>query len=109
MRTDASQPVDGGMSSNDTSKAILRGRWLLAARAGWIAVATLTLGLATAGVVVALARPDLIRAPSVRDALAHAGLSNQVTIVVVFILPLAAGVATGLLIFWRRSTMGRRC
>ena len=107
MTTDAGQPIGHDLRANQNAPtATLRGRWLLAARASWIAVATLTLGLATAGVVVALDRPDLIRAPSVRDAPAHAGLSNQVTIVVVFILPLAAGVATGLLIFWRRSNDG---
>jgi hypothetical protein len=99
--------VGDGMNTNQHApNTTLQGRWLLAARAGWIAVATLTLGLATAGVVVALDRPDLIRPPSVRDALAQAGLSNQVTIVVAFIPPLAAVVATGLLIFWRRSNDG---
>jgi hypothetical protein len=88
MTADASQPVNDGVKANrDGSRATLRGRWLLAARAGWIAVATLTLGLATAGVVVAFDRPDLIRPPSVRASLAHAGVSNRVTIVVAFILP----------------------
>jgi hypothetical protein len=107
MTTDAGQTIGHDLRTNrDAPRATLRGRWLLAARAGWLAVATLTLGLATAGVVVALDRPDLIRAPSVRDALAQAGLSNQVTIVVAFILPLAAVVATGLFIFWRRSDDG---
>jgi hypothetical protein len=107
MPTDASQPADDGMKANrDGSRATLQGRWLPAARAGWIAVATLALGLTTAGVVVALDRPDLARAPSVRATLAQAGLSNQVTQVVALILPLAAVVATGLLIFWRRSDDG---
>jgi hypothetical protein len=107
MTADASQPVADGMSANrDAPTATLRGWWLVAARAGWIAVATLTLGLATAGVVVAFDRPDLIRPPSVRASLAHAGLSNQVTIVVAFVIPLAVGVATGLVIFWRRSDDG---
>jgi hypothetical protein len=101
------QPIGNGLNANQhVPKATLWGRWLLAARAGWIAVATLTLGLATAGVVTALDRPDLIRAPSVRATLAQAGLSNQVTMVVALILPLAAVVATGLLIFWRRSDDG---
>jgi hypothetical protein len=104
MRTDASQPVGDLVNANqDTPNTTLRGRWLLAARAGWVAVATLTLGLVIVGLVVALDRPDLIRQPSARAALAHAGLSNQVTIVVAFLIPLAAAAATGLLIFWRRS------
>jgi hypothetical protein len=104
MRIDASQPVDDGVSANqDTPKVILRGWSLLAARAIWIAVVTLTLALATAGVVVAFDRPDLIRPPSVRASFAHAGLSNEITIIVAFILPLGVSVATGLLIFWRRS------
>jgi hypothetical protein len=51
-------------------------------------------------------RPDLIRPPSVRATLAQAGLSNQATLVVALILPLAVIVATGLLIFWRRSDDG---
>jgi hypothetical protein len=101
------QPIGNGLNADQhVPKATLRGRWLLAARAGWIAVATLTLGLAAAGVVVALDRPDLIRPPSVRASLAQAGLSNQVTIVVAFVIPLAVGVATGLVIFWRRSDDG---
>jgi hypothetical protein len=107
IRIDASQPADDDMNANqDAPKAVLEGRWLLAARVGWIAVATLALGLASAGVVVALDRPDLIRAPSVRATLAQAGLSNQVTMVVALVLPLAAVVAIGLLIFWRRSNDG---
>ena len=61
MHTDASQPVgDGPDADQDAPNTTLRGRWLLAARAGWVAVATLTLGLVTAGVVVAFDRPDLI-------------------------------------------------
>jgi hypothetical protein len=77
MTTDASQPVNDLVKANrDGPSAPLRGWWLLVARASWIAVATLTLGLATAGVVVAFDRPDLIRPPSVRASLAHAGLSN---------------------------------
>jgi hypothetical protein len=101
---DASQPVDDDMSTNqDARNTTLRGRWLLAARACWVVVATLTLGLVTAGVVVALDRPDLIREPSVRAALTQAGLQDQVIILVAFIIPIAAAAATGLLIFWRRS------
>jgi hypothetical protein len=104
MRIGGSQPVDGGVSANqDVPRATLRGRWLLAARAGWIAVATLTLGLVAAGVVVALDRPDLIRQPSVRAALMQAGLPDQVIMVVAFLIPIAASAATGLLIFSRRS------
>ena len=64
---------------------------------------TLTLGLVTTGIVVSFNRPDLIRPPSVRAALQQAGVSNQATIVVAFIIPLAATAAIGLLIFWRRS------
>jgi hypothetical protein len=107
MLTDASDPVGDGMNKNQHApNTTLRGRWLLAARVGWVAVATLTLGLATAGLVVAFNRPDLIRPPSVRATLAQAGLSNQVTMVMALVLPLAAVVATGLLIFWRRSNDG---
>jgi hypothetical protein len=46
MRTDASPPLGEGLNANqDAPNTTLRGRWLLAARAGWGAVATLTLGL----------------------------------------------------------------
>ena len=104
MRTEASQPGGKGVNANQGApNTTLRGQWLLAARAGWLGVAALTLGLVTAGVVIALDRPDLIRQPSFRAALAHAGLPDQVTIVVAFIIPLVAFAATGLLIFWRRS------
>jgi len=64
---------------------------------------TLTLGLVTAGLVVAFNRPDLIRPPSVRAALQQAGVPVEAAIVVAFIVPLAATAAIGLLIFWRRS------
>jgi hypothetical protein len=88
MHTDARQPVGDGVNANqDAPTTTLRGRWLLAARGGWVAVAALTLGLVIAGLAVALDRPDLIRQPSVRAALAQAGLPDQVTIVVAFIIP----------------------
>ena len=104
MRSAANQPVGDGVNANqNTPNAVLRGRWLLAARASWVAVATLSLGLAMAGLVVAFNRPDLIRPPSVRAALQQAGVPDQVTIVVAFIIPVAATAAIGLLIFWRRS------
>jgi hypothetical protein len=103
MHTDASQPVGDEVKANQNApNTTLRGRWLLAARAGWGAVATLTLGLVTAGVVVAFDRPDLIRESSARARFADAGLSDQVTNVA-FLIVLAASAATGLLIFWRRS------
>ena len=74
MRSDANQPVGNEVSANqDAPNTPLRGRWLLAARASWVAVATLSLGLATAGLVAAFNRPDLIRPPSVRAALQQAG------------------------------------
>ena len=103
MRTDASQPASNGVKANrDAPSTTLRGRWLLAARAGWLAVATLTLGLMTAGVVVAFDRPDLIRQPSARAIFADAGVPDQVTNVL-FLITVAAFAAPGLLIFWRRS------
>jgi hypothetical protein len=103
MHTDASHPVSDGVNANqDAPNTTLRGRWLLAARAGWGAVATLTLGLVTAGVVVAFDRPDLIPEMSTRARFADAGLPDQVTNVA-FLIVVAAFAATGLLIFWRRS------
>ena len=104
MYSDANHAVSDGVSANqDAPNTPLRGRWLLAVRASWVAVATLTLGLVTSGLVVAFNRPDLIRPPSVRAALQQAGVPDEATIVVAFIVPLAATAAIGLLIFWRRS------
>jgi hypothetical protein len=104
MGSDANQPVgDGVPATKDASGTVLWGRWLLAARASWVVVATLTLSLVTTGLVVAFNRPDLIRPPSVRAALQQAGVPDQATMVVAFIIPLAATAAIGLLIFWRRS------
>jgi hypothetical protein len=101
---DASQPLGGGVHANqDAADTTLRGRWLLAARAGWIAVATLSLGVVTAGIVVGLRRPEEIQPQSAQAALAQAGVPGQVTVVVALIIPMAAFAATGLLIFWRRS------
>jgi hypothetical protein len=96
--------VGNEVSANqDAPNTPLRGRWLLAVRASWVAVATLTLGLVTTGLVVAFNRPDLIRPPSVRAALQQAGVPDQATIIVAFIIPLAATAGIALLIFWRRS------
>jgi hypothetical protein len=104
MRPEASQPVGDGVNANqDTPNTTLRGRWLLAARAGWVAAAGLILGLVTAGFAVGLNRPELIHPPSAQAALAQAGVPGQVTVVVGLMLPMVAFVATGLLIFWRRS------
>jgi hypothetical protein len=104
MRPDASQPMGDGVNANqDTPNTTLRGGWLLAARAGWGAVAVLILGLVTAGFAVGLNRPELIHPPSAQAALAQAGVPGQVTIVIALIIPMAAFAATGLLIFWRRS------
>jgi hypothetical protein len=104
MRTDASQPAGGVVNANqDAPNTTLRGRWLLAARAGWVAVAALILGLVTAGFAVGLDRPELIHPKSAQAALAQAGVPGQVTVVVALIIPMAAFAATGLLIFWRRS------
>jgi hypothetical protein len=104
MHTEASQPVGDGVKANqDAPSTTLRGRWLLAARAGWLAVAGLILGLVSAGFAVGLDRPELIHPQSAQVALAQAGVPGQVTVVVALIVPMAAFAATGVLIFWRRS------
>jgi hypothetical protein len=104
MHTDASQPVGDAVNANeDAPSTTLRGRWLLAARAGWVAVAGLILGLVSGGFAVGLDRPELIHPQSAQVALAQAGVPGQVTVVVALIVPMAAFAATGLLIFWRRS------
>jgi hypothetical protein len=103
MRTDARQPVGDSVNANqDALNSTLRGRSLLAARSAWVAVATLSLGLVAVGFAVGVDRPDLIRQPSARATFAHAGVPDQVTNVA-FLILIAAFVATGLLIFWRRS------
>jgi hypothetical protein len=104
MRTDVSQPVGDGVNVNqDAPDSTLRGRWLLAARAGWVAVAALILGVVTAGFAVGLDRPKLIHPQSAQAALAQAGVPGQVTVVVGLLIPMAVFAGTGLLIFWRRS------
>ena len=89
-------------ANQDPPDTTLRGRWLLAARAGWGVVATLTLGLVALGFVVGLDRPDLIPGMSTRAVFAKAGVADQVTNVA-FLIDMAAFAVTGLLIFWRRS------
>jgi hypothetical protein len=104
MRTAAIQrTVDGVNANQDAPSTQLRGRWLLAARTGWVAVAALILGLVTAGFAVGLDRPELIHPQSAQDALAQAGVPGQVTVVAGLIVPMGVFAATGLLIFWRRS------
>jgi hypothetical protein len=104
MRTDASQRVGDGVNANrDAPNTTLRGRWLVAARAGWVAVAALILGLVAAGFAVGLDRPELIHPRSAQAALAQAGVPGQVTVVVALIIPMAVFAGTGLLIFSRRS------
>jgi len=104
MPTYARQPIgDGANANQDPSSTPLRGRWLLAARVGWVAVAALILGLVTAGFAVGLDRPELIHPQSAQDALAQAGVPGQVTVVAGLIVPMAVFAATGLVIFWRRS------
>jgi signal transduction histidine kinase len=90
-------------ATQDAPNTILRGRWLLAARASWLAVAAFILGLVTGGFAVGLDQPELIHPKSAQAALAQAGVPGQVTVVVGLMIPMAACAATGLLIFWRRS------
>jgi hypothetical protein len=95
--------VGAGVDANQRApNTTLRGWWLLAARASWVGVAALTLGLVTAGVVAALDRPDLMPQPSARAIFGHAGVPDQVTIVA-FLIPTVTFAVTGLLIFWHRS------
>jgi hypothetical protein len=104
MSTDVSCSVGVGVNANqNTASTRLRGRWLLAARTGWVAVTALVLGLVTAGFAVGLDRPELIHPRSAQTALAQAGVPGQVTVVAGLIVPMAVFAATGLLIFWRRS------
>jgi hypothetical protein len=104
MSTDVSCSVGVGVNANqNTASTRLRGRWLLAARTGWVAVTALVLGLVTAGFTVGLDRPELIHPRSAQTALAQAGVPGQVTVVAGLIVPMAVFAATGLLIFWRRS------
>jgi hypothetical protein len=103
MRTDASHPVSDAVNADqDAPNTTLRGRWLLAARAGWVAVAALILGLVAVGFAVGLDRPDLIPQASTRARFAEFGLPDRVTNVV-FLIAMAAFAGTALLIFWHRS------
>jgi hypothetical protein len=85
---------------------VLRGRWLILARAGWVAVAITALGTFVASVparYTQLAQPTT----GVRAALAEMGLSAggyalyNVGLDALFVLVFAV---VALLIFWRRSS-----
>jgi hypothetical protein len=89
-------------TNQDAPNTTLRGWWLVAARAGWGAVAALALGLLAVGFVVGLDRPDLTAQMSTRARFSEAGVPDQVTNVV-FLIDMAAFAVTGLLIFWHRS------
>jgi hypothetical protein len=95
--------MGAGVNTNqDAPNTTLRGWWLVAARAGWAAVAALALGLLAVGFVVGLDRPDLTAQMSTRARFTEAGVPDQVTNVV-FLIDMAAFAVTGLLIFWHRS------
>jgi hypothetical protein len=103
MRSDSGQPSGEGVNAYwDAPSTTVRGRWLLAARAGWVAVAALALGLLAVGFVIGLDRPDLTPQMSTRARFTVAGVPHQVTDVV-FVIDMAAFAVTGLLIFWHRS------
>lgn len=102
MRTDLGRPRASVHVDQHAPTVTLQGRWLLAARAGWGAVAALTLVLVAVGFAEGLDRPDLIPQASARAVLAKGGLPDLVTNLGLLILT-AAFVATGLLIFSRRS------
>ena len=89
-------------TNQDAPNTTLQGWWLVAARAGWVAVAALALGLLAVGFVVGLDRPDLTPQMSTRARFTEAGVPHQVTDVV-FLIDMAAFAVTGLLIFWHRS------
>jgi hypothetical protein len=96
----------GGMSTSASTRATPRGRWLLAARVAWVAVAVATLMGAFASSVPAryaeLAHPS----ENVGDALAELGLSAgayalyNVALDTLFVSVFAA---VAIVIFWRRS------
>ena len=110
-----SHPVEPGLQTSPAAAppAGLRGRWLLLARAGWVAVVLLVVGLFAAAVparydqIVTLSNlPEGIDPIALRAGLADAGLSigfyaaYQLVLEICFAivcLALAAGI------FWRRS------
>lgn len=104
-------------SSTDSSSAMLRGRWLVLARAGWLGIAILTLALFVASIPAEFAELQ-IECPTAAcpngqlsldgmRALADLGLSLDffaaygVALDVVFAV---VYVAVAALIFWRKST-----
>ena len=96
----------GGMSTSASTRATPRGRWLLAARVAWVAIAATTLLGAFASSVPAryteLAHPS----ENVGDALAELGLSAgayalyNVALDTLFVSVFAT---VAIVIFWRRS------
>jgi hypothetical protein len=81
----------------------LRGWPLEAARATCLGVAVLTLGLVAAGFVAGFRDPALISQPTVRVALAGAGVPLRLTIAIGLLVPTVVSAVTAAVLFWRRS------
>jgi len=92
--------------SGSTSRAAtmrLHGGLLVAVRTAWLVVSGLTLGLATAGFVVAFDRPELLRAPEVEALVAQLGISIRGVMAVTLVAPMVAVSIIAIFLFWRRS------
>jgi hypothetical protein len=106
---------DGAASSRGSDLAIaptgadheaarrLRGRRLFVARAAWLAVVALTLGLAIPGFVVAFDRPELLQQPEMLGLANRLGLPNRALMAAGLLVPMAAVSAIAIFLFWRRS------
>ena len=91
------------VGSGRAAATTLHGRPLEAARAAFLGVAVLTLGLVTAGFAAGFRDPASISQPTVRVALASAGVSLRLTIAIGLLVPTLVSAVTAGVLFWRRS------
>lgn len=78
-------------------------RWLAVARIAWVAIVTMMIALTASGFVASLRNWELIGSRSIYRAITSAGIPVTLVTVVGLILPHVVYVATGILIFLRRS------
>jgi hypothetical protein len=96
-------PSDPATVTEHEAARRLHGRRLLAARAAWLVVVALTLGLAIPGFVVGFDRPELLHQPEVRALVERLGLPNRAVMAAGLLVPMAAVTAIAIFLFWRRS------
>jgi membrane protein YdbS with pleckstrin-like domain len=103
VTTDLGRSQPAASSDQQTRPSMLRGKWLLIARVGWIVIVMLTLVLSVMGFVIGFHHPALLAQATIRAAVAEAGLPIRLVMFIGLVLPMASFAVTALFIFWRRS------